>query len=325
MEILSKRKIGLAADVLKTANPSSDEYKHAEKLVNEWREVHLFALVRLLDEISFILGPNNDYLVAGRLKKLNTIKDKLTRPGGIRHLTTMYDIVGCRIVVDNLQQQEEVCNKLAMQPSCDFKHTDRHNYISSPKEDGYRGRHLIFRYKHPEYGFELKTELQVRTKLQHSWATAVELHDAATGSRIKFEEKNSPESLFFRHMSNVIRAEEEGLEYSDLPNLKIGEKVFSTLRAATESIILLGYYNAIDSCDYILIDFDPTVQTIEVIELNKEIALLYYFSKELDPDLPDHNFLLVKGNSIEQLRELYPNYFGDISTFVGSLKKLIER
>lgn len=50
------------------------------------------------------------------------------------------------------------------------------DYIQSPKDTGYRGIHLIYRYKNKQVKQYdgLHIELQIRTKLQHAWATSVE-------------------------------------------------------------------------------------------------------------------------------------------------------
>ncbi len=50
------------------------------------------------------------------------------------------------------------------------------DYIANPKTTGYRSVHLVYKYsneKNPAYN-GLHVELQIRSKLQHAWATAVE-------------------------------------------------------------------------------------------------------------------------------------------------------
>src|SRR5690606_10212353 len=61
------------------------------------------------------------------------------------------------------------------------------NYIDEPKKDGYRSIHLIYRYENdiaPEYR-GLSIELQLRTRLQHAWATAVETMGTFLGQALK--------------------------------------------------------------------------------------------------------------------------------------------
>ena len=68
-------------------------------MVNYWREIHAEALQRTLEDIERVCGTASDILIAGRIKKLATIVDKLNRPRTPSDLQTMYDIAGCRLVV----------------------------------------------------------------------------------------------------------------------------------------------------------------------------------------------------------------------------------
>jgi len=64
---------------------------------------------------------------------------------------------------------------------------DSDDYINNPKPSGYRGFHLVYRYqsdKKQTYN-NLKVEMQIRSPLQHQWATAVETVDAFTGQALK--------------------------------------------------------------------------------------------------------------------------------------------
>jgi ppGpp synthetase/RelA/SpoT-type nucleotidyltranferase len=61
------------------------------------------------------------------------------------------------------------------------------DYIGKPKDDGYRSRHLIFGFCGRDISnYDGKRiELQVRTRLQHSWATAVEAVGLFRGEELK--------------------------------------------------------------------------------------------------------------------------------------------
>ncbi len=50
------------------------------------------------------------------------------------------------------------------------------DYIEHPKESGYHGIHLIYQYRSDKRtdNNSLKIEVQLRSQLQHAWATAVE-------------------------------------------------------------------------------------------------------------------------------------------------------
>ena len=55
------------------------------------------------------------------------------------------------------------------------------DYVENPKDSGYRSIHYVYKYSSKADKYNgLKIELQIRTKLQHNWATAVETAGAMT-------------------------------------------------------------------------------------------------------------------------------------------------
>jgi ppGpp synthetase/RelA/SpoT-type nucleotidyltranferase len=78
-------------------------------------------------------------------------------------LSRMQDIVGCRIVVDTIVEQDALALRIATRFH-DARIVDRRAEPSF----GYRAVHLILRWNSHPY------EVQVRTRLQHAWAQTVE-------------------------------------------------------------------------------------------------------------------------------------------------------
>jgi putative GTP pyrophosphokinase len=104
------------------------------------------------------------------MKRAPSIVSKLQRFDGM-NLARMQDIGGLRAVLGSVSRVRKL---EAMYRNSKFRHVLV--YIAHPKSDGYRGIHLIYRYSNslaPAYD-GLSLELQVRTRLQHAWATAVE-------------------------------------------------------------------------------------------------------------------------------------------------------
>lgn len=64
-----------------------------------------------------------------------------------------------------------------------------YDYIAAPKVDGYRCFHRVFKFKEDSVEEECfrgrRVEIQIRTRLQHSWATAVEAVGLFRGEDIK--------------------------------------------------------------------------------------------------------------------------------------------
>jgi Region found in RelA / SpoT proteins len=113
------------------------------------------------------------------------LTDKLCRIHGFE-LSRMQDLAGARIVVDDLQAQDEVTAKIRgfyESRGCACKVVDR-------REDprfGYRAVHLVVRVD------ELLVEIQVRTELQDAWAQMVERIADRWGRGIRYgEEPDSP-------------------------------------------------------------------------------------------------------------------------------------
>lgn len=110
-------------------------------------------------------------------------------------LARMQDIGGVRGVVNTIKEVRELQGQY--QDTTRFTHEliRGDDYISYPKDDGYRGVHLVYRYNNTlarngstEQYTGLLVELQLRTKLQHTWATAVETMGTFKGKSFKSHE-----------------------------------------------------------------------------------------------------------------------------------------
>lgn len=82
------------------------------------------------------------------------------------------DIVGMRIVFDNMDNLNRFVNKMKKSyrsSKMSFVFERCSDYISSPKLDGYRCIHHIYKYLRGKYQqcYGLSIELQIRTKMQH--------------------------------------------------------------------------------------------------------------------------------------------------------------
>ena len=145
------------------------------RTINNWRSSHSFPLntfkLGLLRKATQV---DKHSLVAQRLKRLSSIVTKLRRFQQMK-LSQMQDIAGCRAVV---QSATEVYELVELYKKSDIKHKllSVDDYINMPKSSGYRSVHLIYGYysdRKTTYN-GLKVEVQLRTGLQHAWATAVE-------------------------------------------------------------------------------------------------------------------------------------------------------
>jgi hypothetical protein len=146
--------------------------------------------------------------IAQRIKRLRSIEAKLIRFPLMR-LSHMQDIGGCRAVVRNVRMVRELSN---VYKKCRTKHELLRfdDYLTEPPGSGYRGIHLIYSYQsstRPAYN-GLKIEIQLRSRQQHAWATAVETVDVFTGQALKGGRGRTEWQRFFALMGTYIAAKE---------------------------------------------------------------------------------------------------------------------
>jgi len=122
-----------------------NNYFEALDIVNNWRSSHNFPLNTFhigLKRRTKVIDPG--CVTAQRIKRLSSIEAKLERFPTMT-LSQMQDIGGCRAIVASCAQVVKLARSYA---DSDLKHTlaQKDDYIASPKNSGYRGIHLIYKY-----------------------------------------------------------------------------------------------------------------------------------------------------------------------------------
>ena len=174
------------------------------QLIDEWRKAHLQPLVAVSMWLRKPALERNAQAPAQRLKRRDTLLDKLIS-GRSKDASTMHDIGGCRIIFPDLESLYHFRYYLDHETRARHSLTHergRYDYILLPKQTGYRGIHYVFGYspssQHKRELGGLKVEVQLRTGVQHAWATAVEIADLISDTRIKFEDGSGDYGEFFR-------------------------------------------------------------------------------------------------------------------------------
>lgn len=172
----------------------------------------------------FVERQDSSVLVAQRLKRLPQIIHKLSRFPDTK-LARMEDIGGCRAVVTSLQAGIDGIQK-RIHRNWDVKRV--RDYISDPKDTGYRGVHIVVERD------EHRIEIQLRTPGQQNWAEVVE----KTASRLELPLKDGkgPDDLleYFRLAAAGIARDELGRE---------PESGFDTsFTLARQAVITAGYF-----------------------------------------------------------------------------------
>lgn len=330
----SKSQVEKAGKQLITYDLDSPEYKSAVKITNNWRASHAFPLntikIFLLKKATQI---ESGAIIVQRLKRLESIKNKLKIAklrNNSSNLSRMQDIGGCRIIFSKLDSVYKLSNYLANSPKR-FKHKLLHikDYINKPKPSGYRGIHLIYEYnsrRSRDYN-GLKLEVQIRTFLQHLWATTVESTQLLTKTSLKSGVGPSEWLRFFSLMSSVFAIVEKQPTVpntptkmseliSELKDLDRKHQFFSKLKSY-QAFVSIVEQKGISKADYylLIIDYDkPSLKIVPYSKEELEIATEEY--SEIETNTTNSNVVLISASSLSTVKKAYPNYFNDIGGFV---------
>lgn len=136
--------------------------------------------------------------VSQRLKRIPTILDKLRREPTMA-LASMQDIGGVRAVLNSISEIRRVEARVKKhRPSVGYA-----DYITTPRDSGYRGVHLIVEYR------ERNIEIQLRTRVMHDWAITVERIGARLGQNLKQDGHHAIQNLMSA-ISEAMAIEETG-------------------------------------------------------------------------------------------------------------------
>jgi hypothetical protein len=208
-----------------------------------------------------------------------------------------------------------------------------YDYIKQPKDDGYRGIHIAGRY-HPRVASRepwnnQRIEIQLRTQLQHAFATAVETVTTFTKEPLKFGAGPAEWRRFFSLMGSAL-AEVEGtplVEDTPTNHTELISSLQSTVDELKVRQRLRGWANAVKvlprrntkGFKWLLLVLNTTDSTIKVTGyVNRKEASRVISSIEKS-GRKDLDAVLVWVNSIKSLRSAYPNYYADTQGFLKAL------
>lgn len=333
----SKKQVRRAGDYLIEERGVFDFEKFLESfdVLSNWRSSHAYPMHSMLMYFrnkAFCI--DQKAIVVQRLKRTPSILSKLRREDGMK-LDRMEDIAGCRIVASNKADVYAIREKIIGGRTRNILHRER-DYIAKPKESGYRGIHLVYKYNGAKNEYvNHKVELQIRSKIQHSWATAVEVVGTFTGQALKASQGHQAWLSFFKKSS---------IAFSDMENRKLAKNattedrrelikyierldVLSRLRAFAVSTRHLGKDSS-NKDDYFLLTLDIDRSNINIRRFSAdklEEASKEYAEREAKFKGDDKkDVVLVAASSIHNLKKAYPNYFADTTEFAKYLENILE-
>jgi ppGpp synthetase/RelA/SpoT-type nucleotidyltranferase len=321
----------------------------AIEIVNNWRAIHSYPLQAMkmtLKRRAKRICPTA--IVAQRLKRLASIKLKLKLSKGAGHhpnLSQMQDIGGCRAVMDTVPQVrrleelfEDASKKSPHRGPQYYKTTD---YIATPKANGYRGVHLVYRFRsdstaHSCYNGQ-RIEIQLRSKLQHYWATAVETYSTFSGEALKSNIGSDEWKRFFALVSSVIAIEEKSQVVPDTPGTmrEIMPELRELYTKLNVSNVLSGWSAAtkftkddaaedIQEADMYLLVLNSDRFAVTVTPYRRSaLAAANAHYEKIEREEPNLQAVLVSVDSLAALRTAYPNYFLDTRAFISLVQNAI--
>ena len=340
----SRNKINSAGKALLAGPESGFPYFDANLIVEDWRSLHMLPLEELVEKVTSVLADAG--VVAAfssyRLKRMTSIIAKLQHTPGMG-LGGVQDIGGARFVfedIPSLLKAKEVISKAT------FEHflQDRsvYDYVTpdgaGPKASGYRSIHFVYKFVSEDAAYDgLRVELQIRTRLQHDWAMAVETAELITKSPLKASLGDSDWLDFFKLASAVFAKNEgmpveksfDGFSERDLcieyARLDAKNKFLDQLQGLMKSVQITDQHLPATGYAVIFIAFEEKNVQLRYYAVNAlEEATNYYSDVEKSIKNNEAAVVLVSVSDMKELRAAYPSYFINASEFVHAMNDFTQ-
>ena len=339
ISVPAKKAVRRAGEVLRnTGGHSADEVRRAVDVLSQWRSLHFYPINTI--QATLRQRVRKDFpgaIVAQRLKRFPSIVGKLLRFPDMQ-LDRMQDIGGLRVICDRIGDVYALHEGLPK--SRRFKHTAINpckDYIREPKPDGYRSLHQVFQYQNKQHEAlnVLKIEVQLRSKLQHAWATAVETLGIVERASFKTGEGSEQFKHFFRLSSELFAYSERRNGHTvagvravaaELDALEQSLQITSKLHGFAVSA---RHISGTKANGYHLMELDVGVGRISLVPFaDDQLDLaesLYREREQKTSGNANISVVLISAGNIREIKKAYPNYFLDTTLFVRALGRLCAR
>lgn len=314
-----------------TISTADDAATAAFSTAYDWREAHLLPLHSVRSSLRQIVVGAGDHspLVAGRIKRMSSIRKKLKRSK--ISLWDIQDIAGVRAVLPSMDMVTEAARRIEDGRSV-HRLAKQDDYIASPKDTGYRSRHLMMRYQGDNALRNRSVEIQLRTSRQHAWATTLEAVGLMRGEDLK-SGRGDPDWLrFFRIMSSEFAREEGQALIPGVPEDRAELlRELADLEGRIDAVqTLTSYRKAIRTADLqqasrgtrFIISFDRASQAVSVRPLHRPASAIEMLRAT---EASGVESVLVEVDGVDALSSAYPNYFMDVAHFVDQVQRSLSR
>lgn len=336
------RKAATKAGVLLSASGELDAASLA--IAQAWRVQHLEPTARCFEALTRCAKHFEGAVVSYRLKRMTSILRKLQRRNSNFELGALDDIGGCRLIVGSIREVYEAAKILDDL----LGHWKIKDYIAAPQRSGYRSYHAI--YKVPVGGIAYRIEVQIRTRLQHLWATGVEavgevygLEYKSPDVRASLEGEEQKRDRFLMLSSHLFALEEGQPGVPDvIGDLAAVRREISAicetthllddLRAARSGILVQADSDERD--EYFLLCLSREVQFFDVVgfpefqdandeyqRLEKEALRIEDGNDVVIAEPEFDNVVLVKAESADSIKSSYLNYSLGVDGFISRVEQ----
>ncbi|PCH60471.1 MAG: (p)ppGpp synthetase [Gammaproteobacteria bacterium] len=312
----------------KLLDTTSIDSVEAKCILDNWRACHIAPLNSFQKSLRLNLKKiDAQAWVSQRLKRTPSILSKLKRHPKMM-LARMQDIGGIRAVVQNMKRVREIEAEYKKGTKVFTVINGGKDYINYPKTSGYRSVHIVFKYNNG-----VSIELQIRTQIQHAWATAVETMGTFLEHSLKSSEGPEEWLDFFSLASSAFAILESTPRISGFDKLS-DQETFEKLLQTAERLDVLsklagfrvaarhikddkkkGHYHLIT------LDLDESkvyIQSYERKDVN--LANIEYSRKESEiNEGKNMQVVLVSSESVKALKKSYPSYFLDADLFAKQI------
>jgi len=333
--MFSKIRINRIGKILTDDQALSAERDEALAILGEWRALHWYPLGRFYRMISRIHIPEIEpaAIIAQRIKRLPTIIDKLKNRQQNMQLARMQDIGGLRVILPSVAKVRAL-EKHIGESYWEDRLKNRRNYIAQPHDSGYRGIHLVYEYQSglkPEYD-GLLIEIQLRSRLQHLWATTVETVGFVYREALKSSLGSQMWLDFFKIVSALFALEEKQQpaagfqgESKKVLSMRLNEHMMRNGILDLFSAIPRTSIKSLENrrAKYFLLRTDN--KNVSVIPFDKEIEANAVYG-ELEQSANSMGgtvqVVLVSVNNLKKLSWAYPNFLLDTTDFLKHLSRV---
>lgn len=318
--------------------PDPNNFARLLRVVQNWRTSHGYPLNSFQMSLrSKARRIDPGVVIAQRLKRLSSVLNKLSREPHMR-LTQMQDLGGCRAIVSDL----ESVYRLAAEYGADDMLTAGqrfYDYVKEPKPDGYRSFHIVNKYwsRNPTQKIwnGHKIEIQIRTQLQHSFATTVETVTTFTKQALKFGGGKEDWRRFFSLVGSAFAICEgtqlvEGTPHSEselVAELKDLAKKLNVQKRLLQwrETLKLGVGRELKDAKWLLLQLNLSLNNMTVTAFSNRMAADVAIAKIEGTKTHEIDAVLVWVDSFRELRRAYPNYYADTEGFLETLDRFLSR